>query len=39
MAADVSGAGRAIHPDVARQGDEIVITKHRVNAFWVQIWK
>ncbi|HKD59348.1 MAG TPA: isochorismatase family cysteine hydrolase [Terracidiphilus sp.] len=37
MAADVSGAGRAIHPDVARQGDEIVITKHRVNAFWVQM--
>ena len=28
------GPAGAIHPDVARQGDEIVITKHRVNAFW-----
>jgi nicotinamidase-related amidase len=27
------GPAGAIHPDVAPQGDEIVITKHRVNAF------
>jgi nicotinamidase-related amidase len=27
------GPGGAIHPDVAPEGDEIVITKHRIGAF------